>query len=566
MFRINNSRTVSYTLLLLLVMILTACGVAFPPPLPTSLPNEQPDNPAPEKNEGPSDQREKILVISSSTQSGDTFDISTMAYTMEPIAMVYDSLISVDTNGQFQPGALTERYTISDDGKVVTFYLKRGITFHDGSEFNAEAVKWNIELVQTGEGCCAYLFTPITDMVILSDYVIELHMDGPFPGLLFNLSSAWGLMMSPTKYDECGENYGLTPECVSGTGPFMLQEWNDQVDMTLVKNPNYNWAATWTGHFGQANVDKIITKFIAEDDTRMLEMERGESHLMLEAPWLEAPRLVNDPAYQIVDIPDATLYYILMPLFEPLLSDLDTRYGIGYAIDRDLIKNTLFVGIGASKNTYLASEVTADKGVVGIGYNPTMAATKFTEAGWVMGADGVLVAENVRGVAPGTRFEIELTTYQTDEVRRIAEALQIMLKDVGIDMSSVTLDDAAYSDALEAQNFQMGLRRYTWDNADILPWFMHSQYIPFPNYTGINDPWLDNCMDDADYNSATWAERDAKYVICQQYIIDTHYPWAPIYQRPELWFARDFVTNLTKIPLRAGNSTEVWLMVDLLDW
>jgi peptide/nickel transport system substrate-binding protein len=559
MSRLIYPRTIIFFLVLLLAMILTACDVGLPAPLP----GELPDDSAPVTTEAPSEQKEKVLVVSSSSQYGDTFDISTMSYAMEAITMVYDSIISVDTNGQFQPGGLTESYTISDDGTVVTFYLKRGITFHDGSPFNAEVVKWNIDLVQSGKGCCAYLFTPITEEIIVDDYTIELHMDGPFPGLLFNLSSAWGLMMSKSKYEECGENYGLTPECVSGTGPFILQEWNNQVDIALVKNPNYNWAAAWTGHFGPANVDKIMIKFIAQDVNRMIEMERGEIHLMMEASWSEAPRLVTDPAYQVFEIPDATLYYVLMPLFESLLADLDTRQGIGYAIDRELIKNTLFIGIGAAKTTYLASEVTADKGVVGLGYDPTMAATKFADAGWVMGADGVLVAESVQGVAPGTRFVIELTTYRTDEARGVAEAIQAMLSDVGIVVSIVSLDDEAYSSALENQDFQMGLRRYTWDNADILPWFIHSQYIPFPNYTGINDPWLDNCMDDADYNSATWAERDAKYVICQQYIIDTLYPWAPIYQRPELWFARDFVTNLTKIPLRAGNSTEVWLLIDI---
>jgi ABC-type oligopeptide transport system substrate-binding subunit len=70
-------------------------------------------------------------------------------------------------------------------------------------------------------------------------------------------------------------------------------------------------------------------------------------------------------------------------------------------------------------------------------------------------------------------------------------------------------------------------------------------------------------MDDADYNSATWAERDAKYVKCQQYIIDTHYPWAPFYQRPSLWFARDTVTNLKAIPLRGSQSASLWATIDL---
>jgi ABC-type oligopeptide transport system substrate-binding subunit len=70
-------------------------------------------------------------------------------------------------------------------------------------------------------------------------------------------------------------------------------------------------------------------------------------------------------------------------------------------------------------------------------------------------------------------------------------------------------------------------------------------------------------MDDADYNSATWAERDAKYVKCQQYIIDTHYPWAPFYQRPALFFSRASVNNMKVIPLRSSSSTALWATIDL---
>jgi len=127
------------------------------------------------------------------------------------------------------------------------------------------------------------------------------------------------------------------------------------------------------------------------------------------------------------------------------------------------------------------------------------------------------------------------------------------------------VDSPTYDEVLTSEEIQLGLRRYTWDNADILPWFIHSQYIPHPNYTGVNDTWLDECMDDADYKSATWAIRDAKYVVCQQYIIDELYPWAPIYQRPALWFAKDTVLDITSIPLRASMSTELWLLIDLAE-
>ena len=507
---------------------------------------------------------EKHLVVASSSQYSDTYDISIMPYSMPTTSMIYDTLISVDEDGVYQNGPLTESYEVSADGTQTTFYLKKGITFHDGSDFTADVVKWNIELVRDGPGCCGYLYTPVTDVEAVDDYTVIIHTaGGPFPGLIYNLSGDWGRMMSKAKYDECGEDYGLSPECTSGTGPFVLEEWIDQVSIKLTRNEDYDWAAAWTGHSGAANVDTITQMIISESATRLVELEAGSLHLDMEGQWRDAEDYDANPDFNVVSIPDATLYYVLVPLYEPLLADINTRYGIGYSIDRDLIKETLFVGMGNAKTTYLASEITADAGVVGLDYDPTMAAQMFTDAGWVMDADGVLVAETVTGVDPGTKFEIDLTTYQADEEQRVTEAIQKMLEDVGIVANIVTLDDSAYSSALEAGDVQMGIRHYTWDNADILPWFIHSQYIPLPNYTGVNDTDLDTCMDDADYNSATWAERDAKYVVCQQYIIDTHYPWAPFYQRPTLFFSRSSVTNLKVIPLRSSSSTALWVTIDL---
>ena len=166
-------------------------------------------------------------------------------------------------------------------------------------------------------------------------------------------------------------------------------------------------------------------------------------------------------------------------------------------------------------------------------------------------------------LAAGTRLELTLTTYQTKAAQRLAEVIQKMLSDVGVATTIQPLDKPTYDSALEAEEVEIALRVYTWDNADILLWFIHSQYIPTPNYTGVNNPDLDTCMDDADYNSATWAIRDEKYRVRQQYIINTHYPWAPVFQVPTLWFARDTVLDITSIALRAGMSTELWTLIDL---
>ena len=182
-----------------------------------------------------------------------------------------------------------------------------------------------------------------------------------------------------------------------------------------------------------------------------------------------------------------------------------------------------------------------------------------------MGDDGVLVAESVDGVAAGTPLEVGYLTYNDDEARRLAEVSQNMLAKVGVKANIQQVDKPTYDAELEASNFQIIMRRYTWDNNDILPWFHHSQYLPYPNYVGTNDTDLDTMMDDADYATSSWEERDEEYRVAHQYLIDTHYPWAPVFQRPLVNIARASVENFTIIPLRGGMSTEVWTMIDLAE-
>jgi peptide/nickel transport system substrate-binding protein len=511
----------------------------------------------------PEPKEPKTLVIGYPVQYSETFDISVMVYGFEPTHMVYDNLVSVDPNYEYRPGGLAEGWEVSEDGTVVTFYLKEGVTFHDGSAFNAEVVKWWIEEMTKEGACCAYMYNAITEVEVIDDYTIALHTDGPFPALFYYLSGLWGLIMSQETYESLGpDEYASQP---SGTGPFMLEEWVFNERLVLVKNPDYNWAAEWTGHEGPANVDTIIYRIIPEDATRLVELEAGDVHLVMEAPWRELPTYIATPGYQVIQIPDATIWFIGMNVNAPIVADLRTRQAIGHAIDRDLIQQTLYMGLGRATNTYLAGELPADQGVTAPSYDPDEAARLLAEAGWAMGDDGVLVAENVEGVDAGTVFEVDYWTYMDDEARRLAEATQRMLADVGIKANITPMDKPTYDSQLEAGGHSIILRRYTWDGLDILPWFHDSGYLPYPNYLGVNDPELDQIWYDSEYAVATWEERSDSFRKGHQLLIDRWYPWAPIYQRPMLVFARSSVKNWQVIPLRAGVSTELWTVIDLED-
>jgi peptide/nickel transport system substrate-binding protein len=502
----------------------------------------------------------KVLVISTTVQYSETFDISLMTYSDWPTEMIYDRLVSVDTNYELLPGALTERWEVSADGKDVTFYLKEGVTFHDGSDFNAGVVEWWIEEMTKEDACCAYMYNAITSMTIVDDHTITLHMDGPFPALFYYLSGPWGFIMSQEQYESLGpDEYASNP---SGTGPFILDEWVFNESFTLVKNPDYNWGAEWTGHEGPANVDKIIFRIIPEDATRLIELEAGDTHIVAAAPMREITTYQDDPDYQVVEAPDATIWFVGFNVNAPIVADLATRQAVGHAIDRDLIQETLYQGMGRATGTYLAGELPADQGVTAPLYDTAEAESLLAEAGWVMGDDGVLVAESVEGVDAGTLFEVDYITYNDDEAGRLAEATQNMLAAVGIKANIVPMDKPTYDSTLEAGGFSIILRRYTWDGLDILPWFHDSYYLPYPNYTGVSDAEIDKIWLDSEA-VATWEMRTDSFRVGHQLLIDRWYPWAPIYQLPSLIFARSSVKDMQTIPLRAGLTSESFLMIDL---
>jgi ABC-type oligopeptide transport system substrate-binding subunit len=125
------------------------------------------------------------------------------------------------------------------------------------------------------------------------------------------------------------------------------------------------------------------------------------------------------------------------------------------------------------------------------------------------------------------------------------------------------MDNPTYSAALKGGGVEMILRQYEWDNNDILEWFHHSKYLPYPNYLGTNDPEYDAMLDEANYNTPLWEDRDAKYVELHKHLIEKWYPWAPIRQASVVYVGRAAVQNFAPVPLRGTSSTELWTSIDL---
>ncbi len=503
----------------------------------------------------------KQLVVAESKQYSETLDVFQASTTMFAHNVIYEGLVGVDSNYQFVP-ALAESWDTSADGLTWTFKLRKNVKFHDGSAFTADVVKWWVEKMQKGVN--SYMFESVTEIKVIDTNTIALVFKAPFPNLLYNLSTSFSGIMSKTAFEKYGAEYGT--KYAVGSGPFMFKEWVPNDHLTVVKNPDYKWAPSWTKITGGAKVDSILFRFIPEDATRLIELQSGNVQIMLDPPPArEVANLKTDAKLKVLEASDDVIQFIGFNLNDPLFKDIKTRKAIGYAIDRKLILDTIYQGAGKPTSIYLAAELGANKGIdaVAPSFDKAKAQALLAEAGWKAGADGILVAENVAGVTKGTKFEVKYLTYQEDQFKRLAEVTQKMLADVGIKANTQTVDSPTYTAQLKAGTFQLILRQYSWDNNDILEWFHHGKYLKYPNYTGVNDKKFDDMLDDANFKTALWADRDTKYQAIHKYLIETWYPWAPVRQANATFIWRTTVKDFNPLPLKGASSTYVWLAVDI---
>ena len=194
---------------------------------------------------------------------------------------VYDGLVRYQDGALEVAPGLAESWEVSDDGKTYTFNLRQGIKFHDGSEFNADAVKFNFDrmLVEdhpyhdTGPFPLSFFFSAIKETVAVDAHTIQFKLDAPYAPLLSNLAYPTGLIVSPTAVETHGKDVGRNP---SGTGPYQFKEWVSNQHVIVERNADY-----WDG---APTMETVVFRPITDANTRVAEMLSGGVDLMVEVP------------------------------------------------------------------------------------------------------------------------------------------------------------------------------------------------------------------------------------------------------------------------------------------
>jgi peptide/nickel transport system substrate-binding protein len=274
----------------------------------------------------------RIINTGSPLSLGDTTLLQDSASIMACIPAI-ETLVNSDNAGQFY-GVLATEWTIAPDGKSITFKLRKGVKFHDGTDFNAQAAKWNMdryyEVFKTTSGINQW-----NGIEILDDYTIKLNLKSFLNTLLNGLDGSAGMMVSPTAFQKNGADWAkLNPV---GTGPYMLKSFSRDVSVEYVRFDGY-----WRG---KPFLDGIRFLTVVDPTTARLLFQSGGADVVS----VSSDAITNDlikagfvlekrPGPMMNLIPDSK--HATSPF-----ADIKVRQAISYAIDRKGIANTLGYGL-----------------------------------------------------------------------------------------------------------------------------------------------------------------------------------------------------------------------------
>ncbi|WP_309131280.1 ABC transporter substrate-binding protein [Brevibacterium sp.] len=354
------------------------------------------------------DQNPEQLTIAASTEpkSLDPADAADYAnYALN--GLIYSPLFMKDEKGEPQP-VLAKDYSVSEDKTKWTINLKEGISFSDGTPFNAEAVCYNVDRLidpESSYGASAR-WNVVDGCETISDSQVVLDTGEPYALLMTSILShpPMSQMVSPSM-EEFGDEKGSNPV---GTGPYKITNWANGSKVSLEKNPEYNAEV-----LGEAPVfDTVEWRIVAEDTTRVLQLESGEVDFAYNIPSTSTDQLESNGNVELIKVAGRFAQYSLNATKEPF-DDVKVRQAANHAVNKEQIAKELLNG---EAKVATGSAGSAAQGFAPVGqyeYDPEKAKKLLEEAGAV-GAE-VAITTPV-GRYPQDKVVAEAVTQQLNEV------------------------------------------------------------------------------------------------------------------------------------------------------
>jgi 4-phytase/acid phosphatase/peptide/nickel transport system substrate-binding protein len=386
---------------------------------------------------------------------------------------IFDTLTYLDDKGEAQP-KLAQSWTHSDDYKTWTFKLQPGVKFHDGTPFNAEAVKANFDRQKDpANKCrCAFYIAFINNVQAPDELTVVYNLNDPAVNLpaLQTIPSSNNVIQSPTAWKTRGDDYNRNPV---GTGPYVLKSWTAGDRMVLEKNPDY-----WNK--GRPHLDRLVLKPLPDAQSRFASLQSGEADIVWDDEYDadSIQKAEKDPKLKVhTYVGSGAQVYAFNTKVAPF-DDVRVRQALVMAIDRKKMSQAITNGLSRPAS------------------NP------YGEGSWVKCKDDGALPNDIEKAKAllkdyGKPVDFKMLVTATPRGRTIGQVLQQFWKQVGANMEIEQVDQATIVPRAFMRQFQLTPWRIV-DLADPDPQmyanFRTGSPVALANYS---NPELDKLLENA---------------------------------------------------------------------
>jgi peptide/nickel transport system substrate-binding protein len=412
----------------------------------------------------------------------DQFDPhATSAYaSFQVLENVYDTIVVPDAEGEFQPSLATE-WDTSEDGLTWTFTLRDDVTFHDGTEFDADDVLYSFNRIIDDELANAYRFASVEEITAPDPYTVEITLSEPTPALLDNVGGFKGMAIIP---EGAADDHDLATEAV-GTGPFVLgSPGASGITMTAFED---HWG-------GAPSVDQVEFRYISESTTALTSLRTGEIHWTDNIPPQEIDTLQGEDGIEVGISPSVDYWYLALNQEVEPWDQVEARQAVAYGINRDQIVDVAQFGAATVNQTAIPEDNFWYHDHSPFGHDPAQAQDLLSDAGVEEGQTlGLMVVQDTEGV-------------------QAAQVIEANLAEIGISVQIEQEPDSTWLDRQAEGEFDAFM--WAWlGNLDPFG-FYHAQHYSEGGFNAqsYSNPEVDDLLEQA----ASETDQDARKALYDQ--------------------------------------------------
>ncbi len=396
------------------------------------------------------------------------------------IVNIYETLVKYKQGSTAVEPCLATSWTQSPDGLVWTFTLRKGVKFHDGTPFNAEAVKASVERqlpprATSDMPYASFTFEPVKQVEAVDPYTVKFTLSKPYAPFLLNLAMCFAApIVSPTALKKYGPDFNQHPV---GTGPYIFEKWDRDQQIVLVRNDGY-WGK-------KAIIDKVVYKTTKENSVRASELMTGATDIIDGVDPNDVKKLESS-GMKVLKSPGMNINYLAFFCNKKPFNDPKVRQAISMAINREAVVKYLYQGYAQLANGPLPSFIPGyDPVLRALEYNPEKAKKILAEAGY-------------------PHFEFTMLTYSVARSynpvngQKLAEAIQAELSKIGVKTTIKVYPWKEYFDVVnKGEEGEACFKGWIGDNGDpdnFLSLFDSSQIPSYLNTAKYSNPKADELL------------------------------------------------------------------------